>query len=931
MKKLPLVTALSTLLFFECAPSKDTNEVNLGVRLSRHVTARSMPACGETIQLHDDALRLLAFDPQCTDKVIESLQWIAKWDPGALTDLAAAYFVRAKRQDKPWDVLHAFDAADRAVKATPNLAAARFNRAVALETLGLRDEALAAWDHYLKLENSLDGRHHRNRLALSDAETRWNENSDALMATRDRAALAKLIAPYPSSVMRYVRFPPGTADRAQLRLLAQEVSRITGERSLTDAMRLMDGADTARVLSSEDIGKAFALLDKLESEAAQHPIAIAYVQLTRGFCELFQSHYGDALLAYEAALKTSEGQRDTEGIFTAHVRKAGVLRMLGQKEKAWRELNAAIPNIPAIVERSSRHAFFGEAATAASDLGHPEVALLYQNAAVKVARVSERGIALRGRAEAELGLGLVAEAARDIAEAKEIARNEPDAVKRAALETHIRDVEGRVIMPTDPARAVEAFTAALNAAGDQQLKTHRATLLIERAEAQLKAGRKAEAEGDLRSALAELRDEENRNVQKRSGLQEQDWSAYFSRFQSAYRTLIRQLVDDQRTDEAFDYAEKARAYDLLNLVKRRDLDAMTIPQLQAAIPTDTYIIEYCVLDDRTYAWIVTNSRVQFFPLDVARKTIENWSRVLLSAADRRDHRAFEKALHAPYGGLIAPLLLSIRKPARFVIIPDGAMYGLPFAALRDASTKRFLIQEGTVVTAASAKMYLFSLARDASMPRDADPSLLLIGDPAFDERLGAAVGLARLPRAKAEVLSINAEYGERGIVRTGAEATVPEFLAHAPESTIVHVAAHAIPNAQEPLHSLLLLAPSPGHSGAIDAEQLLKDLRLDHTRLVVLSACGSAGGVAPLVRPVIAAGVPAVIGSLWEVDDATAEPLLVSFHRQYRQGSDAANALRNAQLAMLNDKNPGLRSVLAWAPFQVIGHASSPLASPRQK
>ena len=88
-------------------------------------------------------------------------------------------------------------------------------------------------------------------------------------------------------------------------------------------------------------------------------------------------------------------------------------------------------------------------------------------------------------------------------------------------------------------------------------------------------------------------------------------------------------------------------------------------------------------------------------------------------------------------------------------------------------------------------------------------------------------------------------------------------------------------------------------------------------------------GVAPLVRPLLAAGVPAVIGSLWDVDDATTEELMVSFHRHYEEGSDAAEAMRAAQLGLLSktNHNPGLRSVLAWAPFQVIGHASSPFAA----
>jgi CHAT domain-containing protein len=88
--------------------------------------------------------------------------------------------------------------------------------------------------------------------------------------------------------------------------------------------------------------------------------------------------------------------------------------------------------------------------------------------------------------------------------------------------------------------------------------------------------------------------------------------------------------------------------------------------------------------------------------------------------------------------------------------------------------------------------------------------------------------------------------------------------------------------------------------------------------------------VAPLVRPLIAAGVPAVIGSLWDVNDATAEALLVSFHRHYGQGLDAAAAMQAAQVEMIrNTKNTGFQRPMAWAPFQVIGYSASPASAAR--
>jgi CHAT domain-containing protein len=74
------------------------------------------------------------------------------------------------------------------------------------------------------------------------------------------------------------------------------------------------------------------------------------------------------------------------------------------------------------------------------------------------------------------------------------------------------------------------------------------------------------------------------------------------------------------------------------------------------------------------------------------------------------------------------------------------------------------------------------------------------------------------------------------------------------------------------------------------------------------------------VRPFIAANVPAVVGALWNVKDASAKELLVSFHCHYRHGDDVAVALRNAQLERLRNNDPAM----AWAAFQVVGYAASP-------
>ncbi|HEX8617249.1 MAG TPA: CHAT domain-containing protein, partial [Thermoanaerobaculia bacterium] len=405
----------------------------------------------------------------------------------------------------------------------------------------------------------------------------------------------------------------------------------------------------------------------------------------------------------------------------------------------------------------------------------------------------------------------------------------------------------------------------------------------------------------------------------------------------------------------FAYVERARAFELLDLIRQhpsvpkqfKELTANSQTadrgQIQASLPSGTYLMVFSVFKDATYTWILSRDRFEVTQQNTTRQDVERWTAELHARAAKRDHEGFKRALHAPYEGLISlPLSVIKRESAgtgvrivRIVIVPDGAMHGLPFSALRGPGTP-YLIQEAPLAIAGSATLYLYSLARDAAL-NVTHPTALIVGNPAFNRALPHARGMQRLPYAEQEAREIQRTYGADAELLVGAEATVPAFLALARTKTLIHVAAHARPVPNAPSRSVILFAPSAKHWGALEAQELLTKLKLDQTKLVVLAACSSAGGlpvgpegVAPLVRPLIAAGVPAVVGTLWDVDDATAQELMVSFHRHYEAGRDVTVALQQAQLDLLESKNIGHQSPLAWAPFQVIGHAGSPFGSTHQ-
>lgn len=676
----------------------------------------------------------------------------------------------------------------------------------------------------------------------------------------------------------------------------------------------------------------------------------------------------ESLAHYEQALAGYVELKDPASQAATHSRLGGILRTLGENKLSWREVLLGQRGFNRVTGAAVRTTIVAETATTAVALGYPRIAKRYRDAYIDSLRsellvvaddvaqtdvlVMNLGIALRGRAKDLTQIGDIAQARKDLEESMRLApaADIRDPMTRRILETQSFEAEGRALLRSQPTRAIVKFTDAIDLMTAGSFRTYRALLLVRRAEANRLAGNSDAATADLRAALAELDREETEVLERRKrGEGEQFWGSYFSRFRETYELLVKHYAGAGNVAEAFKYAERARAFELLTLIRQQETAAaafdaisesgkpLSLDTVSKALPVGTFVVEYFVLDDETLVWVISSGGVIPLRLDIPRRELDRWTTSLQEAAQDQDDRAFAERLDAPYVGVIADAVAAIeRLPGgkdpnrRIIFVPDRALHGLPFAALRNPRTNRHLFETAVVANAGSASLYVHSLLLDEQMPRVQPPSALLVLDPAFDESLGLAKG--RLAAARGEAHSIGRYYRPHLDVLSDAGATVPRFLELAREHTVVHVSAHGIPVARAPFASMLLLAAAEGDTGVLNSERLLRELALTKTRLVVLAACSSAGGapvgpegVAPLVRPLIAAGVPGVVGSLWNVRDDEASRLLASFHGHYKLGKDAAAALRDAQLDLLRDGSP---RALAWAPFQVIGHASSPFGAP---
>jgi len=193
---------------------------------------------------------------------------------------------------------------------------------------------------------------------------------------------------------------------------------------------------------------------------------------------------------------------------------------------------------------------------------------------------------------------------------------------------------------------------------------------------------------------------------------------------------------------------------------------------------------------------------------------------------------------------------------------------------------------------------------------------------AFDNPLFPS-NLSELPATEGEVGAIARLFGPKAkafIRKEALESRAKELLGRA---RIVHFATHGMLDARSPMYSSLLLTRDDHEDGLLQARELSEmDL---HADLVVLSACETelgqkipGEGVVGLAWALFVGGARSTLASQWQVPDESTRTLMIQFYRRLRRpGTNRAQAMRQAQLALRQDKRYG--HPYHWAPFALSG------------
>ena len=312
-------------------------------------------------------------------------------------------------------------------------------------------------------------------------------------------------------------------------------------------------------------------------------------------------------------------------------------------------------------------------------------------------------------------------------------------------------------------------------------------------------------------------------------------------------------------------------------------------------------------------------------IDASAQTLADRVAALRRAIAARSPSS-QSRLAQMYQLLVAPVRQWTAGKTLLFIVPDGALWQVPFQALTTPAGQPMIAEAAVAYAPSFAALTAIHPPPHAAQRR----TLLAMGDATVGSEAAAHLrsferdaSLGSLPDAANEVRAIAAEYGPRqSDVYLHEVATETTLKAAAGRHRIIHLATHGIADSRWPMFSALLLAPSAQDDGLLEAREVA-DMKLD-ADLVVLSGCDTAGGLIRSGEGVIGlswafllAGCPTTVVSQWSAESKATSQLMIEFHRRLIGGLSAAEALRDAQLSVM--RSGRYAHPFYWASFIVLG------------
>lgn len=890
-----------------------------------------------------------------------------------LSDLAAADLAAGRIYD-------AAERSARALQLDPAYVPAAFNWALALERLSNTEEAIEAWQRYLRLDSdsgwAAEATQRLERLCRPRPQ--WKEEQQVLRRAQDPTVIHQLVERYPQRIRAWVQSEILPAwltseDPNDLKLM-REIARArasigdpllldivdhttrapaqvrpafesyvaaneamanrdieTATARFSDAALLFARAESPMAFvaelgaatheyyagrSREALARLNALDDRLASIGNRYPSIIAESGWSRALVMGRLGEWNDSLRACERALEAAGRARESEHELTLVGGRAAILDRLGEPAQAEQTRIDLLRKLDEIQPGLDR-TYVIYAETTWAALRSGRPRLALAFIAPQRRIAASTKVALYvAESEAKRALAL-----RDIGQLGEAAKA-AEIAKTAAMTIASVGLRDRTLAQIEFIRGV----LDLDVKPERAIESFTSALTIwdsygwriSSVTARTKRGQSHLRNGDHAAAEADFRAAIEQIEHERGTLDEPQLRvAYFERADEAFDRLIELLLAHDRTGEALSIVERKRSRALLDQIAGRDA-------LTTAAPLSAEGIAAGITPGVTLVEISLLSR------STAIWMVHENRITFASTAAGRD--SVEAAVKRHLTAIAANDLPAIRHEGQWLYEQLIA----PIASGLRQSKSIVFVADGALQTLPFAAMvipdgrylieqYAIAAAPSATIfvathdPKTTAPtSVLAVAQP-------MPPGMEYLPNAASEVQD-SAKLYPRGRTFIGREITPAEFLSNAGKADVVYFAGHTRVDTQKPSHSALLFEPRSerGPSMLTAAEVAASEIRTHP--LVVLSACSTGRGrmrknegVDSLATAFLQAGARGVVATLWDVEDGASAEMFRSFHRNLRAGARTADALRNAQLSMLHGQSSEKRAPSAWASALTIG------------
>ena len=427
-------------------------------------------------------------------------------------------------------------------------------------------------------------------------------------------------------------------------------------------------------------------------------------------------------------------------------------------------------------------------------------------------------------------------------------------------------------------------------------------------------------------------------------------------------TRLRELR--QKQEQIAERLKKASPrYGALHYPQPLDLSAT-----QSTLDPGTLLLSYSVGEEKTHLFAVHADSQRGPPLSVytipvgekaLRGSVKAFRKLIEWAEPSPELSTRARTL---YDTLLKPAEALIARSDRLLILPDGPLHTLPWAALArstKAGRPEYLVAWKPIHTALSATIHA-ELKKQRRPPSVPVIHVAAFGDPKYPKTPEARPAVKRgesetaddgiepegigdaqvrsvlrggfrfdpLPATRQEVERIVGLYAPRAVAYLGEDATEEKAKSIGKDVPFIHFACHAVVNERFPLDSALVFTipehPREGQdNGLLQAWEIFEKMRID-ADLVTLSACESGlgkemggEGLIGLTRAFQYAGARSVLASLWKVEDKATGELMRRFYTYLKAGKSKDEALRAAQIDLI--RSADFSRPIDWASFQLNG------------